>query len=236
MGKRASDIFYCLLFGADGSQMFPFEDALVGAFELLGYKLGDARDDGALCVLVLGCEGTGAWAQVGFSTTSLLRVASPVARAVGESVRAYEVLLDRERVVSAPDGDMGFYTQLSAMAFSATPGVGAEPIDVQIDDDVVCRAHGSADETAGYLVEYLADPPPFVERKTLYFVPQDDGVLDARLRSLVADVRAAGAYSVVEMAGQRMVRFVLPDGSRRMSAVSDHELAELLRVTGRDPS
>ena len=48
-----------------------------------------------------------------------------------------------------------------------------------------------------------------------------------RLASLAADIRRAGDFSVVEVGGQQMVRVEMPDGGRRMSAVSDEELEQL---------
>jgi len=102
-------------------------------------------------------------------------------------------------------------------------------VDHGMSDGELFASAGDEYETVTWFLQTAADAQEnsvVVEGSELllWAKPTD---LSTRLQSLVADVRRAGEYSVVDMAGQQMVRLKFEDGSTRMSAVSDDELVEL---------
>lgn len=64
---------------------------------------------------------------------------------------------------------------------------------------------------------------------------QDDD-LEPRLADIVADVRRAAGYKLEEMAGQTLIKLELPDGTDRMSAITDDEIETIIERTGVEPS
>ncbi|MFB6375728.1 MAG: hypothetical protein ABEN55_22055, partial [Bradymonadaceae bacterium] len=65
--------------------------------------------------------------------------------------------------------------------------------------------------------------------------PPRDADLDSRLATLVEEIARADRCAIEKMAGRRMIRIEFPDGSRRISKVSDDDLAVIEKRTEFDP-
>lgn len=105
------------------------------------------------------------------------------------------------------------------------------------DDD----GYGDLYETAGAVLGRMVHEDswsPVGPAKPLQMYrpePQDEDGLDPRLAEIADNLRSAGSCELIEMSGQQMLRFELPDGTRQMSRVTDEELQTLVETTGVEP-
>jgi hypothetical protein len=164
-----------------------------------------------------------------------LKLAKKFAQSLSEPVRVYQVQVT-ERYSK---GEANY--SIDRRALEITPDGDLRDLDVHEDpgDD---EGYGDLYETAGAVLgrmvhEEIHSPVAPAQMLAMYLPEvEDEDALDPRIRELADDLLQAGTYELVEMSGQQMLRFELPDGTRQMSRVTPEELETLVEVTGVSPS
>lgn len=135
------------------------------------------------------------------------------------STRAYD--LEAQTVKAGPDGER----EILDFAGSVNPDAIPKLDRVALAKLLVERAINDGD------VESLEQVDEFFVQS----YGQDDD-LETRVADIAADVRHSAGYSIEEMAGQQCIRIELPDGTSRMSAISDDEIETIVERTTIQPS
>lgn len=164
------------------------------------------------------------------SQESLLRA---LASRRDEPLTIFEVIIDEEAAKNGRDHGEA----LEGTSMRITPeGARREPSDLVDVGELVMQSgsdfHEKPHLAARSAVEEIAGPSGSAGTWRAEFYRDDEH--SERLRDLISDMQRADEYSLDELHGQQMVRFELPDGTRRMSAVTDDELDVLSAEVG-DP-
>ncbi len=164
-----------------------------------------------------------------------LKLAKKFAQSLSEPLRVYQVVVT-ERYSK---GEANF--DIDRRALQISPSGEVRDLDVY-DFPEDAEGHGDLYETAravlGGMVHEESHSPVARPETLMMYKPEveEESALDPRLRELADDLLQAGSCEIVEMAGQQMLRFELPDGTRQMSRVTPEELETLVEVTGVSPS
>jgi hypothetical protein len=147
-------------------------------------------------------------------------------------------------IVRTFDGTSGFETStraydLEAQTVKAGPDGEREVLDFagSVNPDSIPKLDRVA--LAKLLVERAINEGNVedLEQVDEFFVQsygQDDD-LDTRVADIAADVRHSAGFTIEEMAGQQCIRIELPDGTSRMSAISDEEIETITERTTVEP-